>query len=412
MQYTKNDVNSMLNLDPHSIVDPEANDQLNYKNIGEHMDLAHTIIDSEKDLSIDEKNKLILKSNVLQRMYENIGDKLQRKNRSNGFGGGRALDADGKIRLYKPNEKIHQPSGFGENKVSLGSFLRAVVDKPRTETERTAVQNSVGSDGYSLPTDVSSELIDRLRSVNPFLMENGAGSTVFTLEGADETKLVRTLSDPQATWKAEGAEGTLDDPTFDAVTFKPNTLFCLTEISRELIFDSENVEEALSRAFIGSLNTALLEAVFTGTGSGQPTGLDTQISQEVTYANGGSPDFLNFIAAHKLLHDANVPQAGRSHIMAPDFWQDVESQQASDGQFIVPPRALDGVSNFVTSGSPSGTAYAGFFEDLAFGFRLQINLERFDAAAATRYSSLWTAVMRVDVQALRPSSMVRIVEAA
>jgi len=174
MKYSQNDVKAMLNLDPHSIVDPAENDQLNYKKIAEHMDLAHAIIDNEKQLSIDEKNKLILKSNVLQRMYENYSDKLQRKHSgSAGFGGGRALDADGKIRLYKPGEKIQKKSGFGENKVSLGQFLRAAVDRPRNSTERDLIQNAIGSDGIELPSFVGDELIDLLRAENVLLKDGG-----------------------------------------------------------------------------------------------------------------------------------------------------------------------------------------------------------------------------------------------
>ncbi|HKK44500.1 MAG TPA: phage major capsid protein [Balneolaceae bacterium] len=324
--------------------------------------------------------------------------------------GGKALDQEGKVRLYKPNEQLSN-AAYGDNNVSLGSYLRAVVDKPRNAAERKIIQNSTTSGNYELPTQVASELIDKLRAANPLLMANGAGARTVSIEGGT-TKWVKITADPTATWHAEMTQETPDDPTFGSVNMAPKTVLSMTEVSRELLQDSGNIEEALTDAFVGSLNQAILNATFTGSGSDEPTGLATTITQTEEYTNGGTPDWSNFVNASKLLYDNNVPDGNRSFVQAPDVWQTLALIQDNNNRYQDAPSGIRDIPNFVSSGVSTGEAYAGDFSNVVYGFRMNITLEQFPAAAAKSYGSLWVAGARLDIATFRPNALVRIQEAA
>ena len=323
--------------------------------------------------------------------------------------GGNVLDPGGSVRLYTPGQKL-QADHSPESDIDLGSYLRAIVQGPRTAEEREVVQRSVTSDNYELPVSVSAELIDRLRAVNPLL--SGAGARTITLEGG-ETKFVKTDSDPNAVWHAEMVEETPSDPAFSPITMDPKTVLAMTEIGRETLQDSQNVAEALTNAFVGSLNDAILNATFNGAGTAdEPEGLQTLITQTAEYANAGTPDWTNFIAASKQLHDNNVPGGNRSFIHAPDVWESLALATDNNGRYQDAPSFIRDIPNFVTSGLNAGNAYAGDFSNVVYGFRLNITLEQFRSTTAKSYGTLWVAAARLDIATFRPDALVRIEEAA
>jgi len=324
------------------------------------------------------------------------------------YSDGRALDEAGRIKAYAPHERISDGSGD----VSLGAFLRAAIDRPRNAVERNLIQNAIGSDGIELPSFVSDELIDLLRAENPLLRAGGAGARTLSIEGLDGQKFVRITGDATSVWHAELTEETPTDPTLDAVTLVPKTILALTEVSREVLQDSNMIEDALTATFTGGINDAILAATFAGTTANGPAGLGSLVTATEEYANGGAPDFSNFVNAHSDLYAANVPEGGRSNVMAPDVWKALNNLQDTTDQPIRKPFGLLDIPDFVSSGVPAGVAYSGDFRNVVYGFRTSIRIEQFPAAAAKKYASLWLAAIRLDMAVFRPSAFVRIEEAA
>lgn len=313
-------------------------------------------------------------------------------------GAGLALSGDKKLKVYASNESVMQPRGSDD--LDLNNYLKGVVTKPGSDHERSVIQASLGSDGYTLPTSVTRELIDRLRARNPLIK---AGARSIMLETSD-TKMVRITSDPTAEWKEELSEQDFSDPSFDAVTFAPKTVRAIVQVGRELLQDSQNVGEALSAAFIGSLNQAILSASFTGSGPHTPEGLLTQIALEETYDEGGDPDWSHFVKANKKLHDVNVPSEGRAHVMAPSVWEDLALQVDSQNRFQNAPEFIADIPSYTSSGCPTGVAYAGAFDQVVYGYRLDIRLEQHQGLGVRKYASTWLAVARLDMQVLRPAA--------
>lgn len=326
------------------------------------------------------------------------------------LGNGQALNEDGSIRMYRSGEKISAdvPNEYPE--VNLGSFLRAVIDKPRTDAERRAIQNSVDSSGYTLPSYVSSELINLLRARNPVI---AAGARTITLDGLDKTSFIRIKQDPASIWHSEltDEKENFDDPVFDAVVMAPKTVLAMTEISRELLADAANIDEALTNAFVGSINTAILNATFADTTANGPDGLGSVVTQTETYASGANPDWSQFVKASSTLHANNVPEDSRSFIYAPDVWEHLALETDDNGRYQDAPSFIRDVPSYTSSGVPAGVSYAGDFSEVVYGFRMNITLEQHRGVSAHKFASVWLAAARLDIGVFRPSALVRIEEA-
>lgn len=314
-------------------------------------------------------------------------------------------------KLYKPDEKFYNASVIKDeaDKMPAGAFLRSAMIAPQTPAERAAVQNSLTSSGFTLPTGVSTQIIDQLRELNPVIR---AGAQSLQLPKESETNFVTITDYPAAVWHAELTEETTDGPTFGKITMSGNTLLSLFEVSRELEQDSVNIDEALRLAFVGSLNDAIIAATFTGPGANAPSGLDTLVTQTTEYTNGSTPDWSTMIAAQRKLYEAQVLKDKVTTIHAPDNWEALIGQTDSTDQFINPPRGIESIPEFVADGVPDGVSYTGDFSNVIYGFRMNLFIERHPSIAAKKFGALWMAGLRMDIAVFRPSALVRIEEAA
>lgn len=315
------------------------------------------------------------------------------------------------VRFLNKGESFYNPREAKDeaDKMPAGSFLRAAMIEPKTPTERAAIQNSVTSSGYTLPTGVSAQIIDQLREMNPVTQ---AGGRSLELPREAETNFVTITDYPDAVWHAELDVESTDSPTFSKVTMSANTLLSLFEVSRELEQDSANLDEALRLAFVGSLNDALVTATFTGQGANAPDGLDTLITQTQEYSNGSDPTWSTMVAAQKKLYNNHVPKEDTATIHDPDNWEALVTQTGNDNHFIDPPRGIADIPEFTAAGVPAGTSYSGQWSNVVYGYRMNISIERFPSHSAKKFGALWVAGIRVDLAVFRSSAIIRIEEGA
>ena len=368
-------------------------------------------VSQNRNLTASEEIEIRTLEAEYKRLSALIGDSghdMQKLNGGMAFldGGSVSLSGERGIRLFGSKDKVFS-LGEHANDINLANFLKAAIQKPGNDSERAAIQASLGSDGYTLPTHVAAELVDRLRAGNPLIQ---AGARTMLLEGSD-VKMVRVVTDPSAEFLPELGEQDLSTPAFDSVSFAPKTVRAIVEVGRELLQDSENVGEALSTAFIGSLNNAILTASFTGSGPNQPAGLLSQISVEEAYNSGSDPDWSHFVKANRRLYTANVPFEGRAHVLSPDVWESLALQVDNQNRFQNSPQFIENIPAYTSSGCPEGVGYCGDFSQLVYGFRLNIMLEQHQGIGVRKYASTWLAVARLDMKVLRPAaSLVRIRE--
>jgi HK97 family phage major capsid protein len=172
------------------------------------------------------------------------------------------------LRVLTPDQPIAERSAGGPG---VGDIARAMIFGPKGEAERRALAEGTDSaGGYTVPTVLASEFIDKLRAKTVVFQ---AGARVVPMT-SDNLAIARITGDPTVAWTAENAEITASDPTFDAVTLAPKKLTALVKVSRELLEDSVNISAALEAAFIGAMSVELDRACLFGSGSSnQPTGL-------------------------------------------------------------------------------------------------------------------------------------------
>jgi len=166
------------------------------------------------------------------------------------------------------------PSEITQRNLSLAKMIRglAVGNWSSAAEEKPALAEQPPSQGGILmPIDVSSQIIDLLRSATVVIQAGG-----LTIPAQLEvTRLPVQLTDPVAEWKQENASiGSETDITFDSIEITPHTLIAILRGSVELFEDAPNLAGFMETTLRRPLGAQVDYAALAGTGSSnQPQGL-------------------------------------------------------------------------------------------------------------------------------------------
>lgn len=203
-------------------------------------------------------------------------------------------------------------SAHGEGKASIGDFLRGVAGIRSTETVRNSL--SVGTDssgGYMLPAYLQLQMLDALVPASS-LLTAGAGMSMLE-EGAKSHRIAAVNTVPTAAWRSESGALATSDPVFRSVDILPRSLSFQFKVSRELLNDTTNLEQALFTAIAQAFAKELDRAGLRGTGTAPEIRgiLNTSGIQSVTNgANGASlatTAYANLVSAMQSIITANAP---------------------------------------------------------------------------------------------------------
>ena len=305
-----------------------------------------------------------------------------------------------------------------EPEIGLGDFVRSIVTGPRTEAEVKALAGAVGaSGGFSVPTPLASQFIDRLRSRSVAI---AAGATTVPMDAAT-LQMMRVESDPSCDWRAETAAIAEGDPVFGRVLFTAKTLAGRVPMSRELFDDSLNVGAALERAFTGAMSLALDRASIYGPGTGnQPLGVvNTAGISTVSMGTNGLAlanydRILDTILALKTANAADptaMIAAPRTEIGLAKLKDTVGNPMGvPDAVSRVPLLSTTSASITETQGTSTdcSSIVIGDFRDLLIGIRQSLEIRIFDQPLAGTGQLLAVAWLRADVQLARPASFARL----
>jgi len=194
---------------------------------------------------------------------------------------------------------------FNQEQRNQGVQARGVL-VPASIFEKRAANTTTTADGI-VPEDFrADQFIGLLR--NSAIVRSLGARTLSGLRG--NVVIPKQTSTTAATWLAEGDALTDTDPlTFDTVTLQPRHVGALTELSRQLIQQSNPDIEALVRDdFVKVIGLAVDRALIHGNGVKEPAGL-------VDTATGtGTLATLTWEAVLKVIEDLNL-----SHIN-PNYW--------------------------------------------------------------------------------------------
>lgn len=277
----------------------------------------------------------------------------------------------------------------GLPKAGIGEFVRGVTGMRITEPVRAAL--SIGTDsagGYTLPIHTQLEI---LRAMVPASALFTAGVAIANLkEGAKSFRIAAVDTIPTAAWRLEAGALATSEPTFRGLEVIPRSLSFQFKVSREILADSQNLEEALTiaiaQAFAKEIDRAGLR------GSGTPPEirgiLNTSGIHTVTNgANGTSlatTAYANFISAIQaiLSADGPMPTAG---IMSPRSLIGLAGLLDTTNQPRNRPPILDAcqflttsqIPNNLTVGSSSDCTeiYIGDFSSVIYFMREGISIQ-------------------------------------
>lgn len=174
---------------------------------------------------------------------------------------------------------------------TLGHFLKAVqvaAMYPGQTDERLKAQKAVLGASEGIPSDggylvqpthvqelftlehATGEILPRVRR-----LPVGANSNGLTMNAVDETSRANgsRWGGVQAYWASEGDSATASKPTFRQMELKLNKLLALMYATDELLADTTALAAVARMAVNEELTVKAEEAIFRGTGAGQPDGI-------------------------------------------------------------------------------------------------------------------------------------------
>lgn len=244
-----------------------------------------------------------------------------------------------------PNEKMADKFKNQDHKdVDLGKLTRGIItgDWSNAAAERNYLNVvEMSGDGKVLvPQHLSMNIFDAARAKSALF---GKVPTV-TLNNGNLT-IAKIAQDPTATFIAEGEAIPVSDVVFAPVKLKSKVLASIVPVSEILLKDGQNVEEALRMALAGAIAEAMDKALLYGTGDGteeakEPKGI-------LTYSDINKDTFTDTIKYTDVVKGvkpiAKANLKATDAVMPTDNYYDLLSSTNTQGDFLNPPKALDGV---------------------------------------------------------------------
>lgn len=303
-------------------------------------------------------------------------------------------------------------------KISLADFVRGVAGMATTDAVRASL--STGTDsagGHLLPSVVMPSVLEALVPASAVL---SAGAGMIPVDvGAKSYTQAAIDTIPTAAWRLENGTVSESEPTFRAVAAVPRSLAFLFKVSRELLADAANVEQALILAIAQAFAKEVDRAALRGTGTApEPRGvLNTSgIIAVANGANGASlatTKYANFFTALQQIMEANGPMTTAA-IMSPRSRVVLGQLVDTTGQPLQLPDMLKPVNMLVTSQVPNALTvgsssdcseiYLGDFTRMALMFREQISIQKVDQLYAGTGQIGFICHVRADVMVQYPKA--------
>lgn len=309
------------------------------------------------------------------------------------------------------NERSREP-------MTLADFVRGVAGLPTSEGVRAALTEGTDTaGGYLVPARIMPAVLEAMVPASS-LLTAGAG-IIPTEEGAKSYTQVAIDTIPTAAWRSENGAVAESDPAFRAVVAAPKSLAFYVKLSRELLADAANVQDALVIAFAQAFAMELDRAGLRGSGTApEPRGiLNTTNVQAVTNTTNGASlattKYANLFSAVQKIMEANGP-APTAAIMSPRSQAVLGALVDSTGQPLMVPDMLKPlrlltttqIPNNLTTGTSSDTTeiFVGDFSRMAFLMRERMSIMKLDQAFATTGQIGFVCHVRADVMVNYPKA--------
>lgn len=366
--------------------------------------------DGKRALTDSEKRAFEATSKIIENLdYSIHTHDSNEQSRSNRF-----RDSDFNISqsekvIFRSTENItdHRPIQQQTRALNVGRIMKLMALGGGTEAERRALNEGTdNAGGYTVPAVLMPGLIDLMRKKS---VCNAAGMSTVLLQ-SNKTSIAKLLTDPQAGWRLELGNVAESEPTFEKVEFIAKSLAVMVKISRELLADSLNIEQALMDALTQSLSLEVDRVCLFGTGTNpEPRGI-ANTSGILTHSlgtNGGQlTNYAAIITALQKLSEANA-EVPTALIMAPRTKFGLAGLTDTTGQPLNAPSVVASIPQLDSTSIPvnmvKGTAtnatklITGDFTQLLLGVRESLQIELLKERFAETMELAFLASLRVDV---------------
>lgn len=297
----------------------------------------------------------------------------------------------------------------------IKAFFGGDVQKLQILSEGTA-----GDGGYLVPEEWANMIIEDRRDANIMRQIAAPAINIKT----DTFHLPSLASRPKAAWRAEKAVKNTSTAQFGETVFSPHSLATIVVLTNEFVNDASvgvgaSVVNYLSGLMAVSLAEAEEQAFWTGSGTGQPKGVNQYSLRTVTAASASDSDRANAIVQGK----QRTPQGYRQRAVwvgNSETWEEVGRLKDSQQRFLLSDLAgqetdtLKGRPVYESNYLEGGALYFGDYSYYQIVDREGISVSVSDQAVVAGVS-LWEKNLtgirveeRVDGQLVLPAAVTKV----
>lgn len=303
-------------------------------------------------------------------------------------------------------------SNSDDGEMSLSNFVRGVAGMRCPESVRNALSEGTNTaGGFTVPTVLLPGILQALVP-NSSLLQAGANVTVLD-QGATQYNFAAVDAIPTPGWRSELGPVVESENTFRNIPIKPQSLAFKFKVSRELLADSAEIEQALQTAIAAAMAKEMDRAGLRGTGTApEIRGLlnIANVNAIGSGANGATPtNYSLLIQAWREIVSDNAP-APTAAIMHPRDMATFAGLNDAQGQPLRKPELLNSIAMYQTSQIPTnltvGTStncseiYVGDFSQFYFFMREVLTIQLAREVEANTGAVVFYCHSRVDAAAM------------
>lgn len=296
------------------------------------------------------------------------------------------------------------------NDVDLGKLVSGVMtgnwSNATRERDYLNAIESTGDGKVLIPQRLSASIFDTARAKSAIFGKVPA----LQLTNGNLT-VAKVAKDPKAYFVAEGEAIPFSDVTFAPVKLKSKILAMLVPVSEVLLKDGQNVGEALHMAMAGALAEAMDNALLYGDGDGTdeasaPKGILTYPDiNKATFTD--SLKYTDLVKGVKPVAKANL--TATDAIMPTDEYYDLLSSTNANGDFLAPPKALEGVELDGSNNVGDGQAVVLDRNAVVVGVSPYLMFERgYTSDQFQKLQKTFRLYMGVDIALVNPNGVTHI----
>ncbi|MFW5988129.1 MAG: phage major capsid protein, partial [bacterium] len=271
-----------------------------------------------------------------------------KKNDDQVRGGEKMADA---ILLRSKKDSLVEAKDFSpeEKELRLGKFLRGVVTGDWTDAEKEKRAVTTSTTGTLIPEVLAAEVIDKIRNKSLF------ADNVPVINFKEGNKFVKLTDDPSLKFKEEGEEASESSFTLDSVSLDPKTLYGWAYVTLESIEKGINVEEVLTKAFVGALAQGIDNAYINGQPDGSggfddfaPGGVLN--NTDINTVDASSDPYDDVIkAVSKIKQKNGMPTIWGMNARTEEYYNLLKN---NDGDYMTAPKAANDLNKIISNNLP------------------------------------------------------------